>query len=215
MEWFKLLSIISLIIGVFGFLISIISVMLNYMRCQSGENYKCKYITQVQHGLDRKLIKPSMSIDVNYFAILHVLQMQPIDFDDCHQWKTISSATLDNQLFFSLKESFNHGVSIRNNNSFQLEKKGLWQYQFSWLISSNDNIILGASISDDVPGLANGYGTSPFVHKETRGFVVNGYGVLNVQSTNMLYQLWLCHIKQSKNYNIQVIEGNVSLMYIK
>jgi hypothetical protein len=171
---------------------------------------------------DRLHITRGISQPAEFYASVFLLEMNPVNFANIQEWKPINMNTSRTQLFFAAFDKLHHGVSVHNGNKIQLHQVGRWMYNFNFLTAAYSPVIIGASLSEKAPQLASGFGTvtseaeTSIASKESGRMTthVNGSGVISVDDIDNLYQIWFQNMRQVDNYELQVLDGHLSLQYL-
>jgi hypothetical protein len=159
---------------------------------------------------DNIVANRSIDVPAEYYANMYFLNMQQVHFSKSLQWKLVSETTNSTQIYFPGVSELHHGVNIRKNNRIQLERRGKWSYQYTFLVRGQGYCIVGATFDHLNPNMVNGYGQG------TNDIIVHGFGILNVLDTEVFYQLYFQHLREptSGELGLQLQEGNISFNYL-
>lgn len=174
---------------------------------------------------DKLTVNRVLSMPAHNYAQIFILGMNPVNFSEQQEWKPISEQTKNTQLFFpSGLNKLHHNVTIQKGNKIQLHQEGRWMYQFSCVVSAQDDVLVGMTLSEKRPQLSHGYASHYVKTQEnsiiqpkdtTEQFVITGNGILAVEHTDSLFNLWFSHTsKLGDNLELTFVDGTVSLLHI-
>jgi ribosome-binding factor A len=200
--WISITVVSALVIAVISLIMSIIAVCNSPSSSINDEFVKGKQ-------LDANVSLTTDRITAEFYATIYICEMNPIEFVE-NEWKRITSSNNQSQLFFL--QDLQHGVTINEINKIRFHKEGRWSYQFELLFEnmSENPVVLGASISEEKPKLANGFGCCS---SSSVDFTVSGSGFVVVEDVDVLFQIWSQNMS-ANNTAVRLRDGQISLKHI-
>lgn len=159
---------------------------------------------------DHIIASRSMDIPAQFYADVHMLEMQPVNFSKTGEWKNVAESTNGSQLFFAGYVELHHGVTLLSKNKIQLNKTGKWLYQYKIIVTCKGQCVVRTSFNNNIPKLADGYASgSDTLH-------VSGFGIIDIKDTDKPCEFFFQHqeVPTSEEYFLYLNEGHIMLKHL-